>query len=328
LRFAVVGAGAIGAYVGASLAQAGHDVALVARGPQLAALRERGVVVRSPRGDFDARPFATSDLSEIGPVDAVLLAVKAHQLGAIAGGLRALYGPDTAVVAMQNGVPWWYFQRHGGPHDGLVLQSVDPGGAIAAAIPAERVIGCVIYCSTELEAPGIVRHLEGTRFSLGEPDRTISARATAIAAALIESGLKAPVEDDIRRDIWLKLLGNASFNPISALTRATLVEMCDDPLVEPLVRAMMEETVAVAGRLGITFDVTIERRIDGARRVGAHKTSMLQDLEAGKALELEALTGAVVELGGVTGVDVPATREVYALTKLLEKTTLAARMDA
>lgn len=327
MRFAVVGAGAIGAYVGASLAHAGHDVALVARGPQLAALRERGVTVHSPRGDFAAKPLATSDLAEIGAVDAVLLAVKAHQLGAIAGGLHALFGPDTAVVAMQNGIPWWYFQRHGGPHNGLVLQSVDPGGAIAAAIPAERVIGCVIYCSTELDAPGVVRHLEGTRFSLGEPDRTISARATAIANALIESGLKAPVEDDIRRDIWLKLLGNASFNPISALTRATLVEMCDDPLVEPLVRSMMEETVAVAGQLGITFDVTIERRIDGARRVGAHKTSMLQDLEAHKTLELEALTGAVVELGGVVGVDVPATREVYALTKLLEKTTLA-RTDA
>ena len=276
MRFAVVGAGAIGAYVGASLARAGHDVALVARGPQLAALRERGVTVHSPRGDFHAQPFATADLTEIGAVDAVLLAVKAHQLGAIAGGLHALYGPDTAVVAMQNGIPWWYFQRHGGPHDGLVLQSVDPGGAIAAAISAERVIGCVIYCSTELEAPGVVRHIEGTRFSLGEPDRTISPRATAIAAALTEGGLKAPLEDDIRRDIWLKLLGNASFNPISALTRATLVEMCDDPLVEPVVRAMMEETVAVAGRLGITFDVTIDCRIDGARRVGAHKTSMLQ----------------------------------------------------
>jgi 2-dehydropantoate 2-reductase len=279
--------------------------------------------VHSPRGDFHARPKAVADILRIGPVDVVVLALKAHQLGAVAGSLASLYGAGTTVVAMQNGIPWWYFQCHGGPYDGLVLQSVDPGGTLAAAIPAERVLGCVIYCSSEIEAPGVIRHLEGSRYSLGEPDRTISERARVIAQAFVESGLKAPVERDIRRDIWLKLLGNAAFNPISALTGATLAEMCDDPLVEPVVREMMEETVAVAHRLGITFDVTIDKRIDGARRVGAHKTSMLQDLEAGKPLELEALTGAVVELGRVVGVDTPAARHVYALTKLLEKTTLA-----
>ena len=323
MRFAVIGAGAIGGYVGASLARGGHDVTLVARGAHLAALQAHGVTVRSPRGDFHAQPAATNDLETIGTVDVVILALKAHQLAPVASQLAALYRDDTVVIGMQNGIPWWYFQRHGGPYDGLVLHSVDPGGVLAAAIPAERVLGCVIYSSTEIESPGVIRHLEGSRYSLGEPDRTISARATTIARAFVEAGLKAPVEADIRRDIWLKLLGNASFNPISALTRATLAEMCDDPFVEPVVRDMMEESIAVAGRLGITFDVTIDKRIDGARRVGAHKTSMLQDLEARKPLELEALVGAVVELGRVVGVDTPATRHVYALTKLLEQTTLA-----
>jgi 2-dehydropantoate 2-reductase len=323
VRFAIVGAGAIGAYVGASLARGGHDVALVARGAHLAAMRERGVSVLSPRGDFSAHPLATDDLPSIGEVDAVLLTLKAHQLTEVAERLAPLYGPSTVVVAMQNGVPWWYFQRHGGPYDGLALTSVDPGGTIGRSIPAERVLGCVIYCSAEIEAPGVIRHSEGTRFSLGEPDRTVSERALRVAKVLEDSGLRAPVEAEIRRDIWIKLLGNAAFNPISALTRATLVEMCDDPGVNALVRETMQECVAIAGRLGVTFDITIDRRIDGARRVGAHKTSMLQDLEAGKPLEIEALAGAVVELGEITGVQTPATREVYALVKLLEQTTRA-----
>jgi 2-dehydropantoate 2-reductase len=323
MRFAVVGAGAIGGYVGAALARRGHDVTLLARGKHLESIRERGLAVHSPRGDFHVAVPATDRIASIGPVDVVLLAIKAHQVEAVAGQLQSLYRAGTVVVAMQNGIPWWYFQRHGGPLEGLVLQTVDPGGRIAAAIPAARVLGCVIYCSTAIEEPGVIRHIEGTRFSLGEPDRTVSARAGEIAAALTESGLKAPVETDIRRDIWLKLLGNAAFNPISALTRATLVDMCNDADVEPMVRTMMEETVAVAERLGIGFDVTIDRRIDGARRVGAHKTSMLQDLEAHKPLELDALTGVVVELGGVVGIDTPATSLVYALTKLLARTSTA-----
>ena len=318
-RYAVIGAGAIGAYVGAALAHAGHDVTLFGRGPHLRAMQASGVRVKSPRGDFSARPGATDDLASIGPVDVVLLTLKAHQLDAVMDVLPTLFKVDTPVVAIQNGIPWWYFQRHGGPFDGMHLESVDPGGKLAAAIPAERVIGCVIYCSTEIESPGVIRHLEGTRYSLGEPDRSISARAEDIAADLKGSGLKAPVESDLRRDIWLKLLGNAAFNPISALTRASLVDMTNDPLVEPLVREMMEEAVAIATRLGIGFDVTIEKRIDGARRVGAHKTSMLQDLEAGKALELDALTGAVVELGEKLDVPTPATRHVYALAKLLDR---------
>ncbi|MGP6155961.1 MAG: ketopantoate reductase family protein [Vulcanimicrobiaceae bacterium] len=325
MTYAVVGAGAIGSYVGAALANAGASVTLVGRGAHLEAMRRHGVRVRSPRGDFSARPAAVSELRSAGPADVVILALKAHQLGSVLADLPALFHAETSVVAMQNGIPWWYFQRHGGPYEGLALESVDPGGRIAAAIAAERVVGCVIYASTEIEAPGIVRHTEGTRFSLGEPDRSRSERLQLIAADLVAGGLKAPIEDDIRRDIWVKLLGNASFNPISALTRATLVEMTDDAGVEPLVREMMAESIAVANELGIAFDITIEKRIDGTRRVGTHKTSMLQDLEARKPLELDALTGVIVELGERLGVATPATRHVYALTKLLERSTLAGR---
>jgi 2-dehydropantoate 2-reductase len=319
LKFAVIGAGAIGAYVGAALARGGADVTLVARGPHLQALRERGVRVRSERGDFAVHPAATDRIAEVGPVDVVILALKAHQLAAVLDELPALFHPRSMVVGMQNGLPWWYFQRHGGPYDGTVLASVDPGGRITAAIEPERVIGCVVYAAAELENPGVVHHVEGTRFSLGEPDRSLSERSRELSAAFVAGGLKAPVEREIRAEIWLKLLGNAAFNPLSALTRATLVELADDPFVEPLARELMAECVAVATALGIRFTISIEKRIDGARRVGAHKTSMLQDLEAHKPLETEALVGSVVELAAKLGIAVPATRHVYALVKLLER---------
>ena len=325
MKVAVVGAGAIGAYVGAALSRGGSDVTLIARGPQLNALRERGVRVLSERGDFFAQPAATDRIAEVGPVDVVILALKAHQLDGVLDALPALFGPNTMVVGMQNGLPWWYFQRHGGSYDGLVLQSVDPGGRISAAIDPQRVIGCVVYAATEIEVPGVIRHVEGTRFSLGEPDRSLSERSRELAAAFVAGGLKAPVEREIRAEIWLKLLGNMSFNPLSALTRATLVEMTDDPLIERLAREMMQECVAVASALGIAFAITIDRRIDGARRVGAHKTSMLQDLEARKPLETEALIGSVVELGARLRIDIPATRHVYALVKLLERSVHADR---
>lgn len=325
LRFAVVGAGAIGAYVGAALARGGAEVTLVARGAHLAAMRERGVRVESARGDFTVHPAATDDIASIGPVDVVILALKAHQIEPIVDDLRALYHERTAVVAMQNGIPWWYFFLNGGPHEGYIVRSVDPHGRLAAGIEPERVVGCVIYSSTEIVAPGVIKHIEGTRYSVGDAARGISERTQRIAAALAAGGLKAPVEADIRADIWLKLLGNASFNPISALTRATLVEMTDDPLVEPVVEEMMREALAVAANLGVEVGLSIEKRIDGARRVGAHKTSMLQDLEARKPFELDALTGAVVELGKLTGTPTPATAQVYALAKLLEKSALAGR---
>jgi 2-dehydropantoate 2-reductase len=325
MKLAVVGAGAIGAYVGAALARGGSDVILIARGPHLQALREHGVRVLSERGDFVAHPAAVERIRDAGPVDAVILALKAHQLDGVLVELPALFYDRTMVVGMQNGLPWWYFQRHGGPYDGMVLESVDPGGRISAAIDPSRVIGCVVYAATEIAAPGVIRHVEGTRFSLGEPNRSASERSRELAAAFVAGGLKAPVEREIRAEIWLKLLGNAAFNPISALTRATLVEMTDDALVEPLVHEMMQECVAVASALGVTLDISIERRIDGARRVGAHKTSMLQDLEARKPLETEALVGSVVELGAKLDISMPATRHVYALTKLLERAVLAGR---
>jgi 2-dehydropantoate 2-reductase len=226
---------------------------------------------------------------------------------------------------MQNGIPWWYFAGNGGPWDGRTIEAVDPGGRIAAAIANERVVGSVVYPAAEIAAPGVIKHIEGTRFQLGNPDRKPSERTQRIADAFIAGGLKAPIDPEIRAEIWLKVLGNAAFNPISALTRATLVEMADDALVEPLVREMMAESLAVAAALGVVPNVTIDKRIDGARRVGMHKSSMLQDAEARKPFETDAIVGAVVELGALTGVDVPATRHVYALVKLLERSLLAGR---
>ncbi|GAC1417026.1 MAG: 2-dehydropantoate 2-reductase [Candidatus Velthaea sp.] len=325
MKFAVVGAGAIGAYVGASLARAGEDVTLIARGEHLRAMRANGVRVESPRGDFAAHPAATDDMRSVGPVDVVIVALKAHQIAAVVEDIASMFGRDTAVIAMQNGIPWWYFAGDSGPNEGRRIASVDPDGRIGAAIAPERVIGCVVYCSTEIVAPGVIKHLEGTRYSLGDPVRGVAARTQEIAGKFTAGGLKAPVEADIRADIWLKLLGNAAFNPISALTRATLVEMCEDAAVEALVGEMMRESVDVAAALGVAVPMSIEKRIDGARRVGAHKTSMLQDLEARKALELDALIGSIVELGEIANVPTPATRHVYALAKLLERSVLAGR---
>ena len=321
--YAVIGAGAIGAYVGAALDRGGSTVTLVARGAHLAAMQTAGVQVLSERGDFSARPRAVGSIADVGPVDVVILALKAQQIAAIADQLASLNHDRTVVIAMQNGIPWWYFQRHGGPLEGRSIEAVDPGGVLARTIDPARILGCVIYSSTEIIEPGVIRHLEGTRYSLGEPDRTVSERAKAIAGDFVAGGLKAPVEADIRKDIWVKLLGNAAFNPISALTRATLVAMAEDPGVRAVVAEMMAESIAIAAALGTPVDIAIDKRIDGSRRVGAHKTSMLQDLEAGKALELDAIVGAVVELGALAGVPTPATAHVYALARLLDGTNRA-----
>ena len=317
MRVAVLGAGAIGSFVGAALARGGAEVSLVARGAHLAALRENGVTVLSPRGDFHEHLQATDDPAEIGPVDVVFLGLKAYSYASCGPLLAPLLHDSTAVVAGQNGVPWWYFHRHGGPYDGLRIEAVDPGGATSAAIPPERAIGCVVYCSTELEAPGVVRHGEGTRFSLGEPDRSRSERCTAFSEAMIAGGLKAPVEADLRDEIWIKLLGNAVFNPLSVLTRATLAGMCRNPGTRELARAGMQECLAVAAALGAHPQIEIERRIDGAERVGEHRTSTLQDLEAGKRLELDALVVAVVELADLTGTPAPTLRTLAASSALL-----------
>jgi 2-dehydropantoate 2-reductase len=317
VNIVIVGAGAIGGFIGAKLAQAGADVTLCARGPHLQAMRERGLRVVSPDGDFEVRPRLAESVATLGPADAVILGVKAHHLTVIAPTLRPVLGPATAVISTQNGIPWWYFQRIGGEWDGLRLERVDPGGVIAGSIEPERVIGSLAYFSTEISEPGVIRHIEGNRLSLGEPDGTRSERCRAIAAALIAAGLKAPVGTRIRHEIWVKLLGNVAFNPISALTRATLVQMAQHPEVSRLVREVMTETEAVANRLGIELPITIDQRMTGAEKVGEHKTSMLQDLEAGRPMELEAVVGAVVELGARVGVEMPATRAVYACAKLL-----------
>jgi 2-dehydropantoate 2-reductase len=317
VRVAILGAGAIGSYVGAALARGGADVSLIARGAHLTALRENGVTVLSPRGDFGERLPATDDPAEIGPVDVVFLGLKAYSYAAAGPLLAPLLHEGTAVVAGQNGVPWWYFHRHGGPYDGRRIEAVDPGGATSTAIPPERAIGCVVYCSTELVAPGVVRHGEGTRFSLGEPDRSRSERCVAFADAMIAGGLKAPVETDLREEIWIKLLGNAIFNPLSVLTRATLAGMCRNPGTRALARAGMQECLDIAAAVGARPQIEIERRIDGAESVGEHRTSTLQDLEAGKRLELDALVVAVVELAELTGTHAPTLRALAASSALL-----------
>jgi len=317
VRFLIAGAGAIGAYMGARMARAGLDVTLFARGPHLRAMQQVGVRVKSAEGDFEARPKLAATLEEVGPVDVVFLAVKAHSLPQLAPHLPSVVGPETTVVSTQNGVPWWFFQGLSGAGEGIRLERVDPGGVIAAAIEPRRVVGSIVYFSTEIVEPGVIRHTEGNRISMGEPDGTRSERCRQIAVALVASGLRCPVTTHIRNEIWVKILGNVAFNPISALTGATLAQMARDPEVATLVRNIMMETEAVASKLGFQLPVSIDQRIAGAKKVGEHKTSMLQDLGAGRPLELEAVVGAVVELGERLGVPMPHTRTVYACTKLL-----------
>jgi len=317
MKFLIVGAGAIGAYIGARMAKAGFDVTLVARGPHLRAMQESGVQVKSSEGDFTAHPAVAASLEEVGPVDVVFLGVKAHGLPQLAPQLRPVLGPDTTVVSTQNGIPWWYFQGFGGDWEGLRLERVDPGGVISGAIEARRVLGSIVYFSTEIPTPGVIQHIEGNRITLGEPDGSRSERCRGIAEALIASGFRCPITARIRHEIWVKVLGNASFNPVSALTRATLVQMARDPGVSSVIRNIMQEVEAVSHKLGMELPVSVEQRIAGAEKVGEHKTSMLQDLEAGRPMELEAIVGAVVELGERVGLPMTCTRTVYNCTKLL-----------
>ena len=319
MRIVIAGAGAIGGYVGARLALHGADVVLFARGRHLQAMRERGLRVISQDGDFEVAPEVTGDLATIGPADVVFLGVKAHSLPELAPQLPPLLGPETVIVSTQNGIPWWYFGRHGGELEGTRLERVDPGGAIASIVDPSRVVGSLAYFSTEIVEPGVIRHIEGNRISFGEPDGSRTERTRKIAEALIAAGFRCPITTRIRHEIWVKLLGNVAFNPISALTGATLVEMVRHPDVSRLVRELMTETEAVAARLGIELPISIDQRMAGAEKVGAHKTSMLQDLEAGRPMELEAVVGAVVELGERLGVSMPATRSVYACARLLDE---------
>ena len=317
MRFAVLGAGAIGAYVGAALARGGADVTLIARGAHLRAMSERGVRVLSPRGDFTAHPRATSDLAAVADADVVFVALKAYSLPEIAPRLGSLLAPGAAAIWAQNGIPWWYFQSLTDSGGITGLQSVDPGGVIAASIGAQHNIGCVVYCSTEIVEPGVIRHVEGTRFTLGEPDGSDSERCRLISAAFGAGGLRAPVEARLRDQIWLKLVGNVAFNPVTALTGATLGELGELPEMRDLLRAIFTECASVGGRLGISFPVSLDRRLEAGLAVGDHKTSMLQDLEASKPLELDCMTGAIVELADHFGIDVPHTKAVHACAKLL-----------
>jgi len=322
MKYCVVGAGSIGGFVGAKLALAGEDVTLVARGANLQAIRAHGMrVIMHDGGEQVARGVrAAATPADAGPQDVVLLGVKAHQVVAVAKDVAALCDENTIIVPMQNGIPWWYFQRHGGEFDGRIVRSVDSEGAIAAVIDPRRIIGCVVYPACELAAPGVVRHIEGDRFPLGELDGTSTERVRAISETFGRAGLKAPVLDNIRAEIWLKLWGNLTFNPISALTHSTLVDICQFPLTRELAAAMMREAQSVANRLGITFRVSLEKRIAGAERVGKHKTSMLQDVEAGRGLEIDALVGSVIEVGRIVGVPTPHLEAVFSLVKLLGRT--------
>ncbi|HIF43209.1 MAG TPA: 2-dehydropantoate 2-reductase [Dehalococcoidia bacterium] len=319
MKIAIVGAGAIGAFLGAKLALSGEDVYLIARGAHLQAMQTHGVQVKSPEGDFEAHPNATDDYESVGPVDFVFLTVKAHSLTEIAPQIAPLLGPETAVVSAQNGIPWWYFHSHGGPFDGTAIESVDPGGVVAQAIDPSRIIGCIIYPSTVIVQPGVIEHIEGNRFSIGELDGTSSDRCKTLAAALIGAGLKAPIRSRIRHDLWVKLLGNVVFNPMSALTGATLEEMATHPESSAIARAVMAEADEVAVALGIRLPLTIDQRMDGARKVGVHKTSMLQDLESGRPMELESVVGVVIELGEKLGLPMPHTRTLYSCTRLLSQ---------
>ena len=294
MKIAIIGAGAIGGYVGVKLALAGNQVSVIVRGANLDAIRARGIRLISADGSerVAADVVATDDYDAPGPQDLVILAMKAHQLDGVADRLGALLGPDTPVVTMQNGIPYWYFHDHGGALAGSKLESVDPGRSLAAKIPPSRVIGCVVYPASELVAPGVVRHIEGDRFPLGELDGSSSPRVQRIAACFTAAGFKSPVLDNIRSEIWLKLWGNLTFNPISSLAHSTLADICQYPPSRELAASMMREAQQVAGKLGIEFRVTLDKRIAGAEKVGAHKTSMLQDIEAGRAPEIDALVGS------------------------------------
>jgi 2-dehydropantoate 2-reductase len=330
MKIAIIGAGAIGGYVGVKLALAGEDVTCMVRGATLQAIRASGLKLIMSDGSehVAANVKASDDYAAVGPQDIVILAVKAHQVEAVANDVPILFGPDTVVVTMQNGIPYWYFHRHGGALAGSVVRSVDPDGVIGRKISAERIIGCVVYPAAELMAPGVIRHIEGERFPVGDLDGTNSARVTRVAECLNHAGFKSPVLDDIRAEIWLKAWGNLTFNPISALTRATLVDICQFPPTRALAEAMMIEAQAVAGKLGISFRVPLEKRIAGAEKVGKHKTSMLQDIEAERPPEIEALVGSVVELGRLTHTPTPNIDAVYALTGLLARTIAANRRGA
>lgn len=315
MKICIFGSGAIGAYLGVRLHQAGADVSLIARGAHLAAMRERGVRLIADDGDITVHPRCTDSAAELGAQDYVIVALKAHSVPGAVDAIRPLLGPETAVVTAINGIPYWYFHKHGGAFENRVLESIDPGGAQWRGFGPERAIGCVVYPATEVVEPGVIRHVYGDKFPLGEPDGGISGRVGALSAVMQAGGLRAPVLERIRDEIWLKLWGNLCFNPISALTHATLEEICADAGTRAVAKAMMLEAQAIGERLGVGFRVDVERRINGAGAVGAHKTSMLQDLERGRPMEIDALVSVVQEMGRMAGVPTPGLDVVLALVR-------------
>ena len=317
MKICIFGAGAIGGYMGAKLAKAGADVSLVARGPHLAAMQDKGLTLIEDGADPVTVPVrASANASDLGPQDYVIVTLKAHSVPGVVALMQPLIGDHTTIVSGVNGLPWWYFHKFGGPLEGTRLGTVDPGNVQWDGFGPDRVLGCVVYPAAEVSAPGVIRHVEGNRFSLGEPDGSKSDRAVALSQALQAAGLKAPVRPRLRDEIWIKLWGNLSFNPISALTLATLDVLCTDPGTRDVARRMMLEAQAIAEALGAKLPIDVERRIDGGAAVGAHRTSMLQDLEAGRPMEIDALIGSVQELGRVLDLPTPTIDTVRALVAL------------
>ncbi len=317
MKFAIYGAGAIGAFLGAKLALSGQETTLIARGPHLNAMRTSGVKVLSPYGDFHAYPKVAETTDEIGPVDVVFLTVKAHSLPEVVPTLAPILDKETIIVSAQNGIPWWYFHGVVGEWGNLHLETVDPGGHIASAIDPARIIGCIVYPSSLIVEPGVIRHTEGNRFAIGEIDGSITERCKRLSSALINAGFKAPIRSRIRQEIWAKLLGNVAFNPLSAITRSTLADIAGHPETASVAKNIMVEAHSVASGLGISIPVTIEQRFAGAAEVGDHKTSMLQDIESGRPTELENIMGAIIELGDKLQIQMPYSQAVYACVRLL-----------
>ncbi len=316
MKICIYGAGSIGGYLGAELATAGFVVTLIARGPHLEAMRENGLTLLIGNEKRVTRVACTDNPAEVGPQDFVILTLKSQSVSPIVDTMLPLLGPETAIVTAQNGVPWWYFYKLDGPWENHQLETIDPDGRIWKTLGPERAIGCVVYPSCEIVEPGVIKHVSGNRIMLGEPDGSKSDRAVALSQALATANLKASVRPGIRDDIWLKLWGNVSFNPVSVLTLATLEQICGDPGVRAVIQGMMLEAEAVATRLGVKFKVDVETRIGWAADVGAHKTSMLQDLELGRSMEIDSLVGAVAEMGRLVGVATPAIDVVLALVRL------------
>ena len=317
MKICVFGAGAIGGYMGVKLAKAGVDVSLVARGPHLEAMQTKGLtLIEEDKEPVTVPITASDDPAKLGPQDYVIITLKAHSVPPIVSNLQPLIGPNTTIVSGVNGVPWWYFHKIGSELEGTRLKSVDPGNVQWDGFGPERVLGCVVYPAAEVSEPGTIKHIEGNRFSLGEPDGTKSERALALSQALRAAGLKAPVRAQLRDEIWVKLWGNLSFNPISALTHATLDVLCTDNGTRAVARSMMIEAQQIAEKMGVKFPIDVDRRITGGAAVGAHRTSMLQDLDQGRPMEIDALVGSVQELGRITNTPTPTIDTVIALTKL------------